>query len=219
MAGTHPAPAAHLAAPPGPWLTNTHNTPRSAHEVGQQQVSAVSPCWWERDTGHHVSDISRSTHVTPPRPRPGSTSAHAAPVSIYWRSVVLINSREFPSAAWLLLVAGSSEYSHLYPRPSSPGRQLATAVLIKRQIAEIQAERERERVRCVAALVFGFRKKGWFIDVALQLVMAGRLQGGPTARANRRHRRGESRPSARPGQDGWETLASTANTAARHSAV
>ena len=152
-------------------------------------------------------------------PRPGPDQAPPPPtprpVSIYWRSVVLINSREFPSAAWLLLVAGSSEYSHLYPRPSSPGRQLATAVLIKRQIAEIQAERE--RVRCVAALVFGFRKKGWFIDVALQLVMAGRLQGGPTARANRRHRRGESRPSARPGQDGWETLASTANTAARHS--
>ena len=128
-----------------------------------------------------------------PRPGPGQAPPPPTPrpVSIYWRSVVLINSREFPSAAWLLLVAGSSEYSHLYPRPSSPGRQLATAVLIKRQIAEIQAERE--RVRCVAALVFGFRKKGWFIDVALQLVMAGRLQGGPTARANRRHRRGESR--------------------------
>ena len=81
-----------------------------------------------------------------PRPGPGQAPPPPTPrpVSIYWRSVVLINSREFPSAAWLLLVAGSSEYSHLYPRPSSPGRQLATAVLIKRQIAEIQAERERE---------------------------------------------------------------------------
>lgn len=80
-----------------------------------------------------------------PRPGPGQAPPPPtpSPVSIYWRSVVLINSLEFPSAAWLLLVAGS-EYSHLYPRPSSPGRQLATAVLIKRQIAEIQAERERE---------------------------------------------------------------------------
>ena len=94
--------------------------------------------------GTTLVTLAGSTHVTPPRPGQAPPPPTPRPVSIYWRSVVLINSREFPSAAWLLLVAGSSEYSHLYPRPSSPGRQLATAVLIKRQIAEIQAERERE---------------------------------------------------------------------------